>query len=103
MSWCKFGATLYRAILTILKISNSVSKTPRDNIATISLGANIICRYGNIRRFMPSDIVFISMDKNQKVEACKTLYESRGFLAFSGVVNFIFSVEAFPIYKSSKF
>jgi len=30
-SWCKFGATLYRTILTIFTISNSVLKTQRDN------------------------------------------------------------------------
>ena len=29
--WCKFGATLYRAILTIFTISNGIAKTPRDN------------------------------------------------------------------------
>jgi len=28
--WCKFGATLYRAILTIFTISNGVLKTQRD-------------------------------------------------------------------------
>ena len=30
--WCKFGATLYRAILTIFTISNGTLKTPRDNL-----------------------------------------------------------------------
>ena len=29
--WCKFGATLYRAILTIFTISNGIAKTRRDN------------------------------------------------------------------------
>ena len=33
--WCKFGATLYRAILTI---SNGILKTPRDNF---DLGRNL--------------------------------------------------------------
>ena len=30
-SWCKFGATLYRAILTIFTTSNGVLKTRRDH------------------------------------------------------------------------
>ena len=30
--WRKFGATLYATILTIFTISNSVVKTPRDNL-----------------------------------------------------------------------
>ena len=30
--WCKFGATLYRAILTIFTISNGILKTQRDNL-----------------------------------------------------------------------
>ena len=33
-SWCKFGATLYRSILTIFTISNGIAKTPRDKSKT---------------------------------------------------------------------
>ena len=44
MSWCKFGATLYRAILTIFTISNGTLKTRRDNLCGISCGVNNSCR-----------------------------------------------------------
>ena len=44
LMWCDFGATLYRAILTIFTISNGTLKTPRDNLCGISCGANNTCR-----------------------------------------------------------
>ena len=40
--WCKFGATFYRAILTIFTISNSVLKTPRDNFDRRSKSAKML-------------------------------------------------------------
>ena len=45
-SWCKCGATLYRAILTIFTISNGTLKTPRDNFDFWSNTKNAQLRLG---------------------------------------------------------
>ena len=67
--WCKFGATLYRAILTIFTISNNVVKTRRDkNIVPLAHFKTHLSRWV---------FVFISREQlNLPVRASEVIFDS---------------------------